>query len=44
MAMKKKTLPPKMVPIHYPPIADNYAGFFGVFPSVAVAYCMKKEN
>jgi len=35
--MKKKDAPAKNDSHHYPPFADNYAGFFGVFPGVATA-------
>jgi len=44
--MKKKDAP-TFCSHHYPPFADNYAGFFGVFPGVAAAFILtgdKNEN
>jgi len=43
-AMKKKDAPAKFGSHPYPPFADNYARFSSVFPGIAVAYYMKKEN
>lgn len=44
MAMKKKMLPPILIPINTPLLLTSMLGFLGIFPGIAIAYCNEKRR